>query len=712
MRTLRVGVDVGGTFTDVVSCDDVTGEVRSCKVPTVPDDRAQGVLDGLRALLRPGEAGASLAHGTTTVTNAIVEGRIAPVGLVTTRGFRDVLEIARMNRAHLYRLDLPARAEPLVPRRRRLEITERVGPDGTVLTPLAPAELEGIVGALRAEGVEAVAVCLLHAYANPVHERALRRALEPHFRHVSVSSEINAEFREYERTCTTALNAAVMPLAGRYLDGLTVALGGAAGGPALRLLHSAGGMMSVAAAKARPLAMALSGPAAGVAAAAHVARALGLDRALAFDMGGTTTDVCLISDGAAETTSQRRLADYPVRLPMVAVESIGAGGGSLARVDEVGALKVGPQSAGAVPGPACYGQGGTLPTVTDANLVLGHLNPARLYGGSIRLDPDGARRAVETVGRRLGLSTLEAAHGIVEVANASMLRALRLVSVQRGHDLRRFSLIAYGGAGPVHAGALARQCGIRRVVVPAHSGAFSALGCLVSPLRYDAVQTHRARLDGWDGKLIEDRFRALEEQCLRPILEEGHAAADVTLARSMDLRYVGQNYEIELPWERDPAGLRPAFEARHRQLYGYATGEGVECVNLRVVARLGGAPFAPHPGPLPFGARETSNRPILGGERELSNRPAFAGEREPAHPLPQRGRGQGEGANPVGSRAYFPETGEVALPRHDRAALAAGVVVAGPAVIEDEWSTIVVHPGHRAAADAQGHVVIDLEGAP
>src|SRR5215470_13942871 len=483
---LRIGVDVGGTFTDVVACDDTTGAVRSCKVPTVPANPAQGVLDGMRALLGPGEACASLAHGTTTVTNAIVERRIAPVGLVTTRGFRDVLEIARMNRAHLYRLDLPARAEPLVPRRRRLEITERVGPDGTVLTALATTEMDGLVRALRAEGVEAVAICLLHAYANPTHERALRLALEPHFRHVSVSSEINAEFREYERTCTTTLNASVMPLAGRYVDGLTAALASAAGGPALRLLHSAGGMMSVAAAKARPLAMALSGPAAGVAAAAHAARALGLVRALAFDMGGTTTDVCLISDGAAETTSQRRLADYPVRLPMVAVESIGAGGGSLARVDEVGALKVGPQSAGAVPGPACYGQGGTEATVTDANLVLGYLNPARLYGGSIRLDPDRARRAVETLGRRLGLSTLEAAHGVIEVANASMLRALRLVSVQRGHDLRAFSLIAYGGAGPVHAGALARQCGIAHVVVPAHSGAFSALGCLVSPLRYDA----------------------------------------------------------------------------------------------------------------------------------------------------------------------------------------------------------------------------------
>jgi len=495
--------------------------------------------------------------------------------------------------------------------------------------------------------------------------------LEPHFRHVSISSEINAEFREYERTCTTALNASVMPLAARYVAGLTGALEREAGGPALRLLHSAGGMMSVAAAQARPLAMALSGPAAGVAAAAHAARALGLARALAFDMGGTTTDVCLISDGAAETTSQRRLADYPVRLPMVAVESIGAGGGSLARIDEVGALKVGPQSAGAQPGPACYGQGGTEATVTDANLVLGYLNPARLYGGSIRLDPGRAHRAIDALGRRLGLSTREAAHGVIEVANASMLRALRLVSVQRGHDLRGFALIAYGGAGPVHAGALARQCGIARVVVPAHSGAFSALGCLVSPLRYDAVQTLRARLDGWDTKLIEDRYRALEEQCVRPILDEGHAAGEVTLARGMDLRYVGQNYEIELPYRSDAAALRGAFEARHRQLYGYATGESVECVNLRVVARLGEA--------------------VVG---------------------PRSGSAAGGAAGLVGTqRAYFPQTGEVAMPRHDRATLAPGAVVSGPSVIEDEWSTIIVYPGQRAAADASGNLLLDLEAS-
>src|SRR3989442_4707113 len=285
-----------------------------------------------------------------------------------------------------------------------------------------------------------------------------------------------------------------MPLASRYLDELVTALGREARGAVLHLLHSAGGMMSAAAARARPLAMAASGPAAGVAAAAHVAQALGLGRTLAFDMGGTTTDVCLIAGGVAETSAQRKLGGYPVRLPMVAVESIGAGGGSIAYADAAGALKVGPRSAGAEPGPVCYGLGGTEPTVTDANLVLGYLDPGRVYGGSIRLDPDRAATAVEALGRRLGLSPVEMAQGMVEVANANMLRALRLVSVQRGYDLRDFALIAYGGAGPVHAGALARQAGMTRVIVPVHSGTFSALGCLVSPLRYDAVQTWRARL--------------------------------------------------------------------------------------------------------------------------------------------------------------------------------------------------------------------------
>jgi N-methylhydantoinase A len=663
---VRIGVDVGGTFTDLVAWDPA-GRMESCKVPTTPANPAEGVLHGIATLAPRTGAWASLAHGTTMVTNAIVERRGAPVGYITTRGFRDVLEIGRMSRLHLYRLDLPAKPEPLVPRRLRREITERSGPDGTVLTRLHLEELPAIVEDFKREGIESVAVCLLHSYASPAHEQALRMALEAHFPYVSISSEINAEFREYERGCTTVLNASVMPLAARYLDDLVQR---AAGKP-LHLLHSAGGMMSVEAAKERPLSMAMSGPAGGVAAAAHTSRALGLARALAFDMGGTTTDVCLIADGVPETAGQRKLGDYPARLPMIAVESIGAGGGSIARVEPTGALKVGPRSAGAVPGPACYGQGGAEPTVSDANLLLGYLNAERIYGGSIRLDPSRAESVIAPLAARFGFSLIEAAHGVVEVANANMLRALRLVSVQRGYDLREFALIAYGGAGPLHAGALARQAGISSVIVPAHSGAFSALGCLVSPLRYDTVQTHRARLETWDAKVVEERFSALEAQCLRPLLDEGHAVERIVLLRSLDFRYVGQNYELEIGFvPGGPGALRAAFEKRHRQLYGYATGENVECVNLRVTARA-----AEEPPPLPAPPSGTS-------------------------------------ATATGShRAYFPETGAVEMLRYDRASLPPGHLVAGPAMIEDEWSTTIVYPGMRCVADRLGNLVIEV-GAP
>jgi N-methylhydantoinase A len=656
-----VGVDVGGTFTDVVARE-ASGRLHSGKVPTTPAHPATGVMNGL-ALLEPsaGRAGA-LAHGTTIVTNAIVEGRGARVGLITTRGFRDVLEIARMSRTNLYDVHALAKPEPIVPRRLRLEVSERITADGAILTPLDLGDLPAILDTFAREGVESVAVSLLHAYANPVHERMLAEALTGRFRHVSISSGINAEFREYERTSTTVLNAAVMPLATQYIEELAKALGG---GRALHLLHSAGGMMSATAAKAKPLAMAASGPAAGVAAAAYVARVLKLPRALAFDMGGTTTDVCLIGDGVADTSSQRKLGGYPVRLPMVAVESIGAGGGSIAYVDGAGALKVGPRSAGAVPGPACYGQG-TDATVTDANLVLGYLNPDRVYGGVIRLDRSRAEAVLTALGKRLGLSLLEIAHGIFEVANANMLRALRLVSVQRGYDLRDFTLIAYGGAGPMHASALAQQASIRRVVVPAHSGAFSALGCLVSPLRYDAVQTYRARLDAWEKKPAEDRFRDLEDRCLTPLLDEGVKADRVSILRSVDLRYIGQNYEIEVPWREGAVGLREAFEKRHRQLYGYASGESVECVNMRVVARVDDRM-----------ARFASVKPLAGDPRE--------------------------GAQ----RAYFAESGAVSLRRFHRARLVPGKGVRGPALIEDEWSTTLIRPGQRCVADRLGNLIIE-----
>jgi N-methylhydantoinase A len=657
--SVRVGIDVGGTFTDLVAIDSASGAIRSRKVLTTPDAPARGVLVGLQALAP--DAG-SIAHGTTIVTNAIVEGRHARTALVTTRGFRDVLEIARQNRRELYRLDVAPRPEPLVPRHLRLEVTERVLADGRVTVALAEDELPALAAALRASGVEAVAVCLLHAYAHPAHEARLRAALEGQIPFVSVSHEINAEFREYERTATTALNAAVMPIADRYLADLEASLARASVGATLHLLQSSGGMMSVAVARRRPLAMAVSGPAGGVAASRFLARAIGLRNAIAFDMGGTTTDVCLIADGRAESLSQRRLGGHPVRLSSVGVESIGAGGGSLARADGA-ALRVGPESAGARPGPACYGLGGAAPTVTDAHAAAGTLRGDALLGEVIRVDAARARAAVEPVARALGLGLREAAAGVLEVANAAMRRAIRLISVQRGHDLRSFALIAYGGAGPLHAGRLAQELGMRGVVVPAHAGVFSALGCVVAEVAYDHVQTFRRPLAELAAADLEARFAPLVAAVRAPLLAEGHRPEAIEVRRSVDARYVGQNYELEVAWAGDLDGLRAGFHALHRRLYAYATDDAVECVNLRVRA---------------------------GVEAVRARMPEW----------PATGTGQPFAEHEV----YFPETGSTALPVFRREDLPPEHPVKGPALIEDPWATTLVYPDHTGLLDRAGNL--------
>jgi N-methylhydantoinase A len=662
-----VGIDVGGTFTDLVALEPDSGALRSQKVLTTAAAPARGVLDGLAALTggRPEAARAGIAHGTTIVTNAVVEGKGARTALITTRGFRDVLEIGRQSRLDLYRLDVPPRPAPLVPRHLRFEITERVAGDGRVVTALAEDELAGLVGALRAASVEAVAVCLLHAYANADHEARVRDALASAFGYVSVSHEVNAEFREYERTATTALNAAVMPLADRYLADLEASLARAGVTGPLHLLQSNGAMMSTPAARRRPLAMAVSGPAGGVAASRFLAGVLGVRNAIAFDMGGTTTDVCLIADGRAEALSQRSLAGHPVRLPSVAVESIGAGGGSLVRVEGGTGLRVGPDSAGARPGPACYGLGGERPTVTDAHVAAGTLRADALLGNAIRIDGARARVALEPVARALSLPLAAAAAGVLEVANAAMRRAIRLISVQRGHDLREFTLIAYGGAGPLHAGRLAQELGMERVVVPAHAGVFSALGCVVTEVAYDHVQTYRQLLDRLTPEDLDARFARLGAVVQAPLAAEGHAAADLTLTRTVDVRYVGQNFEIEVPWRGDLATLRRDFELQHRRLYSYATGEAMECVNLRIRAAVPGAVAA------------------------LPEWPA----RGPATPHAEQ-------------RAWFPETGEVALAVYRREDLPPEQSLKGPALIEDPWATSLVYPGQTGVLDRFGNLVI------
>jgi N-methylhydantoinase A len=663
MAGWQVGVDIGGTFTDIVALHPAEAP-RTAKVPSRPADPVASILHALAAVgLRPEEV-AELTHGTTRVTNAIVEGRLEPVALLATEGFVDVVQIGRQSRRELYRLDVPPRPAPVVPRERRIPVAERVLHDGSVARPLTEAAAEEAVRAALATGARSVAVALLHAYANPAHERLLgERLRDAGVPFLSLSHEVNPEAREHERSVATALNAAVMPLAARYLGELRRALPRET---RLHVMHSAGGMATPEHAAARPLVMALSGPAAGVAAAAAVAREAGEARVLGFDMGGTTTDVALILDGQAEITADARLADQPLRQPMVAIESIGAGGGSIVRLGP-GGLSVGPQSAGAEPGPACYGRGGTEPTVCDANLILGYLDPRRRLGGEIVLDRALAEAAFAPLAARLGCGVVEAALGVLRVADATMARALARITVERGVDGRGATLLAFGGMGPMHAAGLARAYGIGRILVPALSSAFSALGCVAAEMSYMRQQTLRLSSDPWDGARLEAARAALFEELAAPL--RGHGVAEAALRREEValIRYRGQSYAVEVPIAglsaREAVGA--AFEERHRALFGFASGEAWEVTGLRLrlsapreLRRAGPAP--PGPPPEPFA-------------------------RDPC---------------------WFDAAAPVPTPRYDRAALRAPHALAGPAVIEDEWSTILVPPGWRAQADAFGHILM------
>lgn len=660
-----VGIDIGGTFTDVVAVDRTGGETRTGKVVTRSGDRVASLLAALAAVgLDWAEVG-DLVHGTTMITNAIVQADFARTALIATAGFADTLAIGRQNRRHLYRLDLPPKFVPLVPEERRLEADERLDHQGNVLRPLADSEIDRLIGELAALDVEAVAISLLHAYADPAHEERLASRVRERFAYVAVSNRINPEAREYERTATTVLSASVMPLAAGYLDSLE------ARKPAqsrLHLFHSGGDMASPEAVRDLPLALALSGPAAGVIAAAQVARELALDHVISFDMGGTTTDVCLVSHGHPEIASDRKLDDHPLRQSMVAVESIGAGGGSIASFDR-GALCVGPESAGAEPGPACYGRGGTRATVTDANLLLGYLNRDRLYGNELRLDDGAARAAIAQLAAESGMELLDTALGIVRVANQAMVRALRRVTVERGIDGRQCTLIAFGGAGPMHAVAVARAFGIAQVIVPAQSSVFSALGCVHAQMGYSQQQTLRMSAERWDVGLIDSARERLRARLAAPLIAAGHRPEALSVEETAAVRYHGQSYAIEIvqPDFSDPAQLGRDFLEQHRKLYGFATDEPWELTAIRMRVA---APRADIPAVA---------------------RPSARGE-----------------ARSTASPCVFDRRGEQTTQRFDRAAMPPGGVVCGPAVIEDAFSTVVVPPGATAAADARGHLVITV----
>ncbi len=666
-----VGVDIGGTFTDVVAVRAGDGEVRTAKVRSVTADPVESVESAFAAVGLDWAEVSDLVHGTTMATNAIVEGRLAPVALLATAGFADTLEIGRQNRRELYRLATPPKLPALVPEERRLEVRERVVAGGTVLEPLEPGEIERLAAAVAGLGVEAAAVVLLHSYAHPEHEERLAARLAEVVGHVVCSHRVNPEPREYERSNSAVLNAALMPLAAGYLERLERRAGQAT---RVHLFHSAGGMTSLAAARERPLALALSGPAAGVSAAAGVAASLGLEAVIGFDMGGTTTDASIVLEGRVQIGSDQRLAGRPVRQLMVAVESIGAGGGSIARL-EGGAVRVGPDSAGADPGPACYGRGGEQPTVTDANLVLGYLNPARVLGGSVALDPERAAAAVGRIAAGVGVGLEEAALGIHRVANATMARALRRVTVERGVDARGCVLLAFGGAGPMHAVALAREFGIERIVVPAQSSVFSALGCLTAERRYAEQRAVHVASRRWEPERLAAVLAAMCERVAAPLRAAGVAEEALAIERLALVRYAGQSDTVEVPLEvpLEREALGEAFRTRHRRIYGFATAEPWEIDSLRVTAS----------GPPACGLGELAPEPARGAPTPIAV-----------------------------ARCWFDAGGARDTPRLERASLAPGVEVAGPCIVEDAWSTVVVDPGSRVAADRAGHLHVTVGEAP
>lgn len=664
----KVGLDVGGTFTDVIAVDPANGAVRMAKVLSQSKDPVSGLKTACGALGIDLHEVTDLMLGTTLATNAIVQGHLAPIALAMTSGFTDTLDIGRQNRRELYCLDALPKLPSLVPSERRLEVVERLDAQGNVLVALDDDEIRRLVDRIKTMGVEAVAISLLHSYANGSHESRLAECLKDSIRFVAQSHELNPEPREYERTNSTALNAALMPLVAEYLERLERSIGETTG---LHLFHSAGGMAAADAVRGHPLALALSGPAAGVAAAAKVAAELDLSAVIAFDMGGTTTDVSIIVEGRAQVGSNHRLAGYPIRQMMVAVESIGAGGGSIARLDGT-AVRVGPESAGADPGPACYGLGGVEPTVTDANILLGYLDPNQLLGGTVHLDLQKAEVSLAPIARAFNVSVHDAALGVRKVANANMARALRRVTVEHGVDARSCALLAFGGAGPMHAVALAREFGIKRVVVPRFSSAFSALGCLTADLSYAEQRAVRLRSTDWDVPWLRDIVRAMTERLAGRLLKAGQARTEVDVRVVGLIRYAGQSDTVEVPMAEPfvVADLAPLFTTIHQRLYGFATDEPWELDTVRVIASV-----------------------------------------QPAQPLSSvRESRDGSSVEPKRTaECWFADYGAARVPFYERSALPTEWRMQGPVVIEDAWSTVVVEPASVAWLDSCGHLQIELE---
>ncbi len=695
----RLGVDIGGTFTDAILLNESTGEVQTGKVPSTPSDPSVGFLNVVDRMLAQGavspEAVRYVVHGTTVATNAIIEGNLARTAFITTDGFRDLLEIQTGIRPVLYDLQFE-KLKPLVPRYLSFGVPERLDFRGDVLVPLDEEAVRRVVGQLEDDSVEAVAVCLLHSYINPEHERRIGKILADELPDVlvSLSSDVAPEFREYFRASTTVINAAVRPVVSRYLGNIQQRVRGAGVDGELLVMQSSGGVLTFEAAMERPVFMVESGPAAGVIAASNLGANLGYENVISFDMGGTTAKVGLIEDGtprvtkdyevggtASATEHGSRGSGYPIRTPVVDLVEIGAGGGSIAWIDSGGILRVGPRSAGADPGPVCYGQGGTEPTITDANLVLGRISAEYFLGGEMRLDVEAARRAIaEKCAEPLGMSVEEVALGIVEIANSAMVGALRRVSVQRGYDPREFVLVAFGGAGPVHANRLAAELEMPRVLVPMSPGTISAMGLLVTDIKHDYSVALIERVDRVDLAVANGHFERMRLEGFDALAREDVRESDMRFVYQADMRYVGQSYELTIPLagsldSDEVARVLERFHREHERAYGFkAEGEPVEFVALRLSA--------------------------VGVIAKPEVREVGAGAGTPCDVASRRG------VKAV-REVYFAEVGGfVECGIYDRYGLGSGDVVEGPAVVEEVDSTTVVHPGYRVEVDRFGNLFL------
>ena len=692
----RLGVDIGGTFTDAVLMNSETGDILFSKVSTTPSEPSLGFMNAVTQVTKQIEnlSVEHIIHATTIATNAIIEGKVARTAFVTTRGFRDILELQRQIKPKLYDVffDKP---RPLVPRRLCYEVSERLTAEGEILVPLNEADVRNIAGQLIEEGVESVALCFIHSYRNSDHEKRAAKILADLLPgvYLTVSSELSPQHREYTRASTTVINAAIMPIVARYVKRLEKDLTSKGFPQRLYIMQSNGGLMTSRNARAKPAFMIESVPAAGVVATAAIGNLLGKEQIISFDMGGTTAKAGLITRGepritynyevgavATPETGLTKGAGYPLRTPVIDLVEIGAGGGSEAWVDSGGVLKVGPRSAGAEPGPACYGKGGVEPTITDANLLLGRIDPSYFLGGEMKLDVKAAERAVEErCVKPLGKELSEVSYGILEIANANMLRALRLVSVERGHDPRDHVIVAFGGAGPMHVNALAKELDVKQVIVPPSPGLASALGLLLTDLKHDYVQTFIQRTDSLDLERVNDIYRRMEEEATSLLSEEGVTAQNTNIFRAMEMRYVGQSYELTVPapnvelLQKDIPAQEEKFYAEHERSYGHATRtEPTQVVNLKLSAI--GIIFKPTFRKLGEGSTDPSS--ALRNVRKV----------------------------------YFRESGGFTDTNvYDRNKLVSRNVVRGPAIIEEVDSTTVIHPNYQAEIEGHGFLTISKE---